>query len=125
MFSGAPGQEVLVSGLLILIGAVAMTLAQSLTAIIIFWALTQTVPPQAAILGGFAAARVVFWYNRLVRLFSWLTVFGFVVVAVGAVVGVGLMLRHGAAALAFRVFLVTIPNFITIARLIAVPLIVW
>jgi hypothetical protein len=65
-----------------------LRIATSIIPVIVFYALTRVAPAWLSISGGFAAATVVFWYNRRVRLISWLTVFGFAVIAVGAVIGI-------------------------------------
>lgn len=55
--------------------------------VIIFWALTQTVPPQMAIIGGFLSFCVVFYLTRETRTFQALSALTFGVIAVSTVVG--------------------------------------
>jgi len=53
-----------------------------------FYLLTRVAEPWLAILGGFAVSTAVFYVNRKDRLIGALTVFGFVVVAASAAVGI-------------------------------------
>jgi len=60
----------------------------SIAPVAVFYLLTRVADPWVAVLGGFAASTVVFWYNRRDRLIGTLTAFSFVVVAVSAGVGI-------------------------------------
>jgi hypothetical protein len=54
----------------------------------VFYGFSRVADPWVAVLAGFAASSVVFYYNRQSRLIGTLTAFGFVLVAVSAVVGI-------------------------------------
>ena len=54
----------------------------------VFYLLTRVSDPWVAVLGGFIASAIVFYYNRKDRLIGLLAAFGFVVVFVSSVVGV-------------------------------------
>ena len=54
----------------------------------VFYLLTRVGDPWMAVLGGFIASAIVFYYNRKDRLIGVLAAFGFVVVIVSAIVGV-------------------------------------
>ena len=60
----------------------------SLLPVLVFLALSRVAPPWFAILGGFGTSAAVFAVNRQSRLIGWLTIFGFAVVSVSAVVGI-------------------------------------
>lgn len=59
----------------------------SLIPVAVFLVLSRFAPPAVSISGGFAASTLVFVLNRKDRLIGALTAFGFVVVAVSAVIG--------------------------------------
>jgi intracellular septation protein A len=54
----------------------------------VFYLLTRVADPWVAVLGGFVATAVVFWFTRRHRLIGLLTLFGFGVVTVSAAVGI-------------------------------------
>ncbi|MGD9935129.1 MAG: hypothetical protein AB7T37_15650 [Dehalococcoidia bacterium] len=54
----------------------------------VFYALSRVADPWVAILGGFIASAVVYWFNRRDTLMGMLTLFGFVVVTVSAAIGI-------------------------------------
>ncbi len=65
-----------------------LRITASIIPVAVFYLLTRVADPWVAVLGGFVASGVVFFYNRKDRLIGVLTAFGFVVVAVSAVVGI-------------------------------------
>ena len=54
----------------------------------VFYLLTRNFDPWVAVLGGFVASAIVFYYNRKDRLIGLLAAFGFVVIFVSSIVGV-------------------------------------
>lgn len=54
----------------------------------IFYALSRVAEPWMAVLGGFIASAVVYWFNRRDTLMGTLTLFGFVVVSISAIIGI-------------------------------------
>ena len=60
----------------------------SLFPVVVFFGLTRVAPPWLAIGGGFAVSAGVFYLNRRARVVSAMAAFGFVVLAVSAVVGI-------------------------------------
>jgi hypothetical protein len=61
----------------------------SLAPVMVFVLLKQAGAPAAiSIGGGFSSSTIVFFLNRKARLIGWLTLFGFSLVAVGALVGI-------------------------------------
>lgn len=60
----------------------------SVVPVVIFLALTRTMEPWIAILGGFMATAIVTYANRQDRLIGLLTVYGFVIVGICAVIGI-------------------------------------
>jgi len=54
----------------------------------IFYGLSRVADPWVAILGGFIASAVVYWFNRRDTLMGMLTLFGFAVVTVSAAIGI-------------------------------------
>ena len=54
----------------------------------VFYTLSRVADPWVAVLGGFIASAVVYWFNRRDTLMGMLTLFGFVVVTVSAAIGI-------------------------------------
>lgn len=59
----------------------------SLIPVAVFLLLSRVAPPWVSISGGFAASTLVFFFNRKDKLIGALTLFGFVVVAISAIIG--------------------------------------
>lgn len=60
----------------------------SLLPVMVFFGLTRVAAPAVAIGGGFVATAAVTYYNRRDRLIGFLTIYGFVIVAVCAAIGI-------------------------------------